>query len=97
MLYQFIHFSSPYSSLPYVCVSPLSHDFTEWHGNLKGPEGTPYEGGVFHFSIQFQHDHPRYVTSTFVQWACSVVNRNVLYRILTRDIHAYVVLRFNLA
>ena len=49
--------------MPYVSVSPLSHNFMEWHGNLKGPEGTPYEGGVFHFTIEFKPDHPRSVVT----------------------------------
>ena len=34
-------------------------NFTEWHGNVVGPEGTLYEGGVFHFVISFNSDHPR--------------------------------------
>ena len=50
---------SPCSPLPFVSVAPLAHDFTEWHGNLCGPEGTPYQGGIFHFSIEFKSDHPR--------------------------------------
>lgn len=53
-------------SLPYVCVSPLQHNFAEWHGNLRGPERTPYEGGVFHFSISFSSDYPRYLVLWYV-------------------------------
>ena len=47
------------SPLQGISVAPLSQDFTTWHGNLAGPQGTPYEGGVFHFSISFAADHPR--------------------------------------
>ena len=47
------------STFPYVSVSPLPNDFSQWHGNLRGPEGTLYEGGVFHFAIQFPRTYPR--------------------------------------
>jgi len=47
------------SPMPNVSVSPLPQDFTEWHGNIRGPEGTRYEGGIFHFTIEFKPDHPR--------------------------------------
>ena len=49
------------SPLQGISVAPLFQDFTKWHGNLAGPQGTPYEGGVFHFSISFASDHPRYI------------------------------------
>lgn len=42
-----------------VAVAPLPNNFMEWHGNLLGPAETCYEGGVFHFSITFEADHPR--------------------------------------
>lgn len=63
VLNSYVYF--PSSPLPYVSVSPLAYDFTVWHGNLKGPEGTPYEGGVFHFTIEFKSDHPRCVVHTY--------------------------------
>lgn len=34
-------------------------NFTEWHGNIIGPEDTPYSGGIFHFIINFNDDHPK--------------------------------------
>ena len=39
------------------------NNFTEWHGNIVGPPGTLYEGGIFHFLIEFKDDHPRYVST----------------------------------
>lgn len=45
--------------LPNVSVEPLMHNFTEWHGNIKGPADTPYEGGIFHFVIEFTNEYPR--------------------------------------
>ena len=29
-----------------------------WEAQLKGPEGTPYEGGTFHFKLKFEIDYP---------------------------------------
>lgn len=50
------------------------NNFTEWHGNIVGPSGTLYEGGIFHFVIEFKDDHPRYV-STLV----TIVNNNITF------------------
>ena len=57
----FCFFSLPCSPLENVSVAPLPTNFTEWHGNLQGPKGTPYEKAVFHFSIHFHNGHPRQV------------------------------------
>jgi len=29
-----------------------------WHGNVKGPTGTPYEAGTFHFTVVFPDNFP---------------------------------------
>lgn len=34
-----------------VSAEPLENDLFTWHANIKGPENTKYEGGVFHFVI----------------------------------------------
>jgi len=46
--------------VPIVGVSarPLSNSIYTWHGNLRGPEGTPFEGGVFHIEIVFPMNYP---------------------------------------
>ena len=36
-----------------VSARPLSSSLYTWHGNLRGPEGSPFEGGVFHIEIVF--------------------------------------------
>lgn len=43
------------SKIPLVGVAarPLSNSLYVWHGNLRGPEGTPFEGGVFHIELTF--------------------------------------------
>ena len=47
-------------TVPLVGVSarPLSNSLYIWHGNLRGPEGTPFEGGVFHIEIVFPMNYP---------------------------------------
>lgn len=46
--------------IPLVGVSarPLSSNLFCWHGNLRGPEGTSFKGGVFHIEINFPQDYP---------------------------------------
>ena len=46
-------------NLCYVSVEPSMNNCTEWHGNILGPPGTLYKGGMFHFVIDFKDDHPR--------------------------------------
>jgi ubiquitin-conjugating enzyme E2 J1 len=43
------------SQVPLVGVAarPLSNSLYQWHGNLRGPEGSQFEGGVFHIEINF--------------------------------------------
>ena len=41
-----------------VTAHPDANNLYVWHGNLKGPEGTFYKGGVFHFTINFPPDYP---------------------------------------
>ncbi len=48
------------NDIPTVGVSarPLEKDIMTWHANLRGPEGTPYQGGVFHLSLVFPDNYP---------------------------------------
>lgn len=34
------------------------NDMSKWIGRIKGPEGTPYEGGIFYFNITIKNDYP---------------------------------------
>merc|ERR1712055_1286675 len=33
-------------------------NFFEWDALIAGPEGTPFEGGVFNAKLAFPHDYP---------------------------------------
>lgn len=41
-----------------VIAKPLPNDMYTWHGNLKGPAGTKWENGVFHFEMTIPQDYP---------------------------------------
>ena len=52
---QLFSFLSP---VPNVSVAPLPNDFLEWHGNIRAPQDTLYNGAIFHFAIRFSECHP---------------------------------------
>ena len=33
-------------------------NLNEWQGILLGPEGSPYEGGLFYLDIEFPENYP---------------------------------------
>jgi len=41
-----------------VSAEPLPDNMYCWHGNLRGPVGSPFEKGVFHFEMNIPHDYP---------------------------------------
>lgn len=41
-----------------VTARPLENDLLTWHANIRGPENTLYEGGVFHLELKFPMSYP---------------------------------------
>jgi len=60
-----------------VSARPLSSSLYIWHGNLRGPEGTPFEGGVFHMELVFPLDYP--VSPPTIKLFTQIPHPNVLY------------------
>ena len=68
-----------------VTARPQNDNMYIWHANLRGPEGTPYEGGVFHlvmtFPTNYPHSPPTIQLSTPIPHPCvsgNTVNLDIL-------------------
>lgn len=46
-----------------VTARPLENDMFTWHANIRGPEKTLYEGGVFHLELKFPQSYPSHPPS----------------------------------
>ncbi len=61
-----------------VTARPQNDNMYIWHANLRGPDGTPYEGGVFHlvmvFPTKYPHEPPTITLSTPIPHPCVVGN-----------------------
>ncbi|KAJ1547988.1 Ubiquitin-conjugating enzyme E2 6 [Cladochytrium tenue] len=43
---------------PFVIARPLESNILEWHYIVRGPPGTPYEGGEYHGKLIFPDTYP---------------------------------------
>ena len=41
-----------------VSCAPLDDDLFVWHGNLSAPEGSNWEGSLYHFELRFPQNYP---------------------------------------
>lgn len=57
LMYDLKHIET--NPLPLVSAYPLEGDMFIWHGNLVGPENTPYAGGIFHIELKFPRTYPQ--------------------------------------
>ena len=50
-------------------------DIFHWQGEILGPEGTPYEGGVYRVNVLFPSDYPFHPPS--IQFLSNMLHINV--------------------
>jgi len=41
-----------------ITLSPSTDNLFHWAGTIPGPQGSPYEGGVFNIDIRLANDYP---------------------------------------
>lgn len=41
-----------------ITLAPTQDSLYRWKATIPGPQGSPYEGGVFNVDIQLAHDYP---------------------------------------
>ncbi|XP_064460616.1 ubiquitin-conjugating enzyme E2 J2-like [Ornithodoros turicata] len=52
--------------VPYIIAHPLPSNILEWHYVVRGPEGTPYEDGLYHGKLMFPGEFPFKPPSIFM-------------------------------
>ena len=58
-----------------VTVSLIKDHIYNWEFKIMGPDGSPYEGGVFVLGIECLPDHPR--TSPEIEFKTKIYQPNV--------------------
>lgn len=67
-----------------VAAAPDEQSMNTWHANIRGPEGTPYKGGVFHVIITFPMNYP--VSAPTIQLQSTITHPNVFGSTLCLDL-----------
>ncbi|RIA84061.1 ubiquitin-conjugating enzyme/RWD-like protein, partial [Glomus cerebriforme] len=59
-----------------ITAGPVSEDsFFEWEALIAGPEGTPYEGGIFSAVLKFPTDYP--LSPPTMKFTCEMFHPNI--------------------
>jgi ubiquitin-conjugating enzyme E2 G2 len=58
-----------------ITAGPVDEDnYFEWEALIQGPEGTPFEGGVFPAKLEFPKDYP--LSPPTMKFLCDVWHPN---------------------
>ena len=41
-----------------ITLAPFENNLFQWKASIPGPEGSPYEGGVFNLTVELAKDYP---------------------------------------
>ncbi|KAI9297064.1 ubiquitin-conjugating enzyme [Neoconidiobolus thromboides FSU 785] len=59
-----------------ITAGPVSEDnFFEWDALIAGPEGTPFEGGLFSATLTFPKDYP--LSPPVMKFTCPMFHPNI--------------------
>ncbi|KAH7909412.1 ubiquitin-conjugating enzyme/RWD-like protein [Hygrophoropsis aurantiaca] len=58
-----------------ITLGPSSDNLFHWTGTIPGPQGSPYEGGIFHIDIHLAADYP--FSAPKVTFATRIYHMNI--------------------
>ncbi|KAL0483244.1 ubiquitin conjugating enzyme E2 [Acrasis kona] len=69
--------------IPGITASPIESNIFQWHANLKGPQGTPWERGIFHLVMTFPKSYP--IHPPVVEFCSRIHHPNIINNTLCID------------